>query len=673
MLRRDQRAELLAAALLAGAVVVSMGLHYGFASLLGHFGCDLYQPLADGFRQGQLRLPLDGSQVAIFDSTLWRGDVYLHHAPFPAALYALVDAPLALVGLGPFPKVLLFVVFLVAHVLAVFFLLRRLAPRGVTVAFGLSLSYALSYPFVNLAVYEVGASEVGILYATTLVLLGALAWCRYAERPSSSRAALVATLLACAALSRPTTWAYAAALLAATLILRRLRRDVWVFAAIVFGAIGVYLAYNAARFGDPADFGDRYSFAGLWEVVVDNHGILPIRPDGRLVRVLEALEGWFGLAPPPGGDAWTLYIVSEGGAQLAERLNLLLLGLVAGLCVWLRALRRRGVELALLAGMLGNLLFYVALWEAVSTRYVMDVWPALFLLSVGGLHRGLELARDRWQSPWPARAFVAIVLLSMAATHTGRHGLFVRSRVAGGFPPMKMLTAEPLSAASLADPSVEFCPAGMLRAEHGRPDSALACSTLERRQDDSPPPSWTDQERFDRLGLYRQADGRCFMLFFAGATLWRPAEPACRVELHLDQADQGPASELGSGAAVDCGRIELHLDGEPSGTLSRLASSGPDRLVCGRTLPSHDRGVVRAYFLFRDGMDRVQEAAESHAFERGRRFPFFGKMEGATDARGAAAADAGDAEDLDTRAGLELRAVGGRFGFHEIRVECEPR
>jgi hypothetical protein len=656
MPRRIQPGLLLAVAILACAPVLLLGLRYGFGNLLGHFSCDLYQPLADSFREGRSSLSVDAAKVAIFDATLWRGDIYLSFAPFPAALYAVLDAAAALFGLSSFPKVALFAAFAVAHTLALFFLLLRLAPRGVTLAALLTLSYILAFPLPNLIVYDVGASEVAALYTSTFVLLGALFWLRYQAQPSMWTAALAGLMLGAANLNRPTAWAYTAALLAVTFVLRRLRRDALCFGAIAGGAILAFLAYNVARFGNPMNFGDSFSYTGVWEQAVDNHGVAPSTFGRGIVRTLEALKGWFGVRPHTGADAWTLYVISEGGAQLTERANLLLLGLFAGAAAWIRAFRKPGLELALLAGVAAHFLFFVLAFQSVTSRYVLDVWPAIFLLSVAGLHLGATRASEVLGKPWLSHAFAIVALCSIAFTLSGRHGLAARAIFSPNWlKPLRTLSSAPTSNASLGDTGADLCPGGMIKAQHGAPPSSLSCSALSPREDESPPPSWVAQEDLHRLGLYRGASGRCYMLFFSGATLLQDAESSCRAELHLEP-----------GAVSGCEAVELRLDGDTLGPMSRREGlDGKDRLVCSRALPDHGGGPVQLFFVFSDGVAKAQAVAESSGLKGGRWRPYFGTFGDPFAPRKNREAPTGG------QGLLELRDAGGRYPFHELRLSCD--
>ena len=656
MLSKPKLGTGLAVVLLGCTPVVLLGLRYGFAGLLGHFSCDLYQPLADAFRVGQLSLSVDAAKVAIFDATLWRGDIYLSFPPFPAALYAVLDAFAALIGAGPFPKVALFVVLAVAHTLALFFLLLRLAPRGVTLAFLLTLSYILAFPLPNLAVYDVGASEVAALFTSTFVLLGALFWLRYRERPTMCSASAAGLLLGCACLGRPTAWAYAAALVVLTFALRRLRRDAICLAALTGGAIALFLVYNAARFGDSLSFGDSFSYTGVWEQAVDNHGVAPGTVGRAAARAGEAAQGWFGVNARTGADAWTLYVISEGGGQLIERTNLLLLGLLFGIVAWLRGIGRPGIELALLAAVLAHFAFMMLFFQSVTSRYVLDVWPAFFALSVAGLHQGVAAARERWARPWISKAFPVLILISLSFTFLGRHGRKTFNMLRPGWlHPLRSLSSEPVSNESLADPAADFCQGGIIRAQHGQPPAALSCQAVSPREDDSPPPGWVEQDDLYRLGIFRAAGGRCYMLYFAGVTLWQEPERSCRVELHLEP-----------GAVTDCDKVELRLDGETLGPMSAgKGAAGADSTVCSRALPSHGGGPVQLFFLFGDGLERAQDVAGASGFARGRWCAYFGTFDDLKAPGKTPEIPAGHSKPL------ELREAGGRFAFHEVRVSCD--
>ena len=664
--RGSRSSTILAVAVISCVVVGVMGAHYGFGSLLGHFGCDLYQPLADGFREGRLSLPLDGAEVAIFDSTPVGDRVYLHQGPFPAAVYGALDALAAMMGMGPFPKVLLWLLLVITHLSTIYLLLRRFAPLGVAMALLLTLSYGLSAPFLKyLAAQEVTASEVGTLFGTTLTLLGLLAWLRYEERPAVGFAALSAALLGCAGLARATYLAYGVSLLGLTLLRRRWRPDALCFAAITAGAMGLLLAYNAARFGDIGDFGNRSSLAVVWEDVVFNHGFVPGTLARRLTYIGEALEAWFGWRTPPAGDAWTLYYIEEDAPSLLERLNLLVLGLIAGVIAWLRALRKPGVEIALLCGTFVIVLFFVSIWQSVTMKYAQDILPMLFLLSIAGLHMGVTamLARRGARRLGP-RVFASILVASVVLTHAGGHGKVLRALIAGDrdAAEVAVVTDEPVTGAGVQDPSKQFCNDLHLRAEYGLAPAALDCSMVQPPRGVRAPGPWSADSFYHQLGLYRLTDERCFMFFYAGVTLRREPGRACRVELHL-----------APDAVADCARVELYLDGVATGRLSQIDSPASDRVVCARALAPSDDRQVRAGFLFEDGIDDIRAVSSRRGGERGRWIvsdhtdptgPGHGRDSWAHGwgRRGAP---------TDTRKPLILRFATRHFEFRQIRITCD--
>jgi len=629
----DSREHLLVLAILVLATAAVMGRHYGFDGLLGHFSCDLYPLLSEGFRSSRLGLPLSGEEVTILDTTPWGDEIHLHQGPMPALIYAAFDSILGVVGLPPFPKVLLFLVAVCAHLFALFRILVHMTQRAVVLPLALTLLYLLSTPFLELATgEEVTASEIDILYANTFLLLAVWKYmdsCRGSDSPQNP--ILSAVFIACACLSRPTLWAYATAFVVLSVVRRGLRRDVLVFVSIVLGAIATYVVYNAARFGDPFNFGNLYSYSGIWEEVLFTHQMVPVTLDSWLARVQQSLSAWFG-----SGIQNTTLFNDDGSIGLLLRWNILSLGLVGGAVVWVRSARSHSIELAMLSAAMLILCFYLFVWASAAPRYAIDVWPVLFVLSVGGLRVTLEALEERAGSERSRHVFVALLVLSALVCYTGRSGdrliSLVKTEVGRG---EALVMDESLTSAGVADPEgPAFCPVwseqlGFEWAERVRPGETLRCADLEPVIDaEEGIPPWRAQRSFHRLGIHRFDDGRCFMLFYSGATLRRPVSQGCRVELVLDRK-----------AADHCSDIELYLDGYLTGKLGEVQSDDRDLLLCVRRLPDSGDAVIRTYFRFTDAETDYATLA------------------------------ARQADDVAT---FDIRNKTPHYRMHEIRINCGP-
>ncbi len=145
------------------------------------------------------------------------------------------------------------------------------------------------------------------------------------------------------------------------------------------------------------------------------------------------------------------------------------------------------------------------------------------------------------------------------------------------------------------------------------------------------------------------------MLYFAGVTLWQEPERSCRVELHLEP-----------GTVTDCEEVELRLDGETLGPMAAAGGgAGEDGRVCRRALPSHGGGPVQLFFLFEEGFEKAREVAGASGFARGRWCAYFGTFGDLGAGRKTPEIPAGQVKPL------ELREVGGRFAFREVRIACE--
>jgi len=562
----------LSLAILGVVTGAALAYHYGAYLIAGYFDCDFYQLLSEGFRRGQLALPLDGSRVAVFDVTPVSDRVYLYAGPLPAALYALVDAPFTALGFDAPPKLPLLLAATVAMQYGVYRLL--LGPVGSRpVALLGSGVFALTYPvFPLLTNFEMWANELAIIYGAAFFSLGL--W-RFADlwRSDVRRPAIWAgALFGCALLCRATYFVWLPLLVGPLLLKRRLRGAVWWVVAIVSVCAVVQFGYNAGAFEGPFDFGRSRSYQGMWEDEVYDLGLAPDSAERRGARITAAASTWLGVPPHTDSDAATLYDVQDAAPQLLLYLNVLALALLAGILGWLRAPARHGLPLALLLALAGILGLYVLVHQSFSLRLLLDVWLVLWVLVIWAL---AGLAR-RYDASRPGGGRGRGVALGLVAVW------LVTSFAGRGF------GGDSRAPVSMRPATSQLAMAGDGQVCHGAlrpttPHQRLACddptAPLHPLQ-----PAYTPQLEYSVIGLFRDERGTCHSLPYGGATLSLDAEHPCRIELEL--AHDSPT----------CATIELLIDAQRHGRLSEAASSAGR--LCVAELPPLGLHQVRAAFHF---------------------------------------------------------------------------
>jgi hypothetical protein len=191
---------------------------------------------------------------------------------------------------------------------------------------------------------------------------------------------------------------------------------------------GLLLAYNAARFGDPLDFGQRYQLStspeaarraaevGLvsaWAVLVNVQLYLLAVPTLDVVYpflapyasvFLTAADPPLGLVFPPGGwlVAPTLFEAPMVSVFLLAPIGLFAVGAFRG-----SSDPATRMLTAALVGGLALTFTALVLYPAVQVRYTGDIVPALALLGgIGALRwaerRPMGLWSRRWSSRWPS-------------------------------------------------------------------------------------------------------------------------------------------------------------------------------------------------------------------------------------------------------------------------------
>lgn len=427
---------------------------------------DPFNALTDAFLAGQthltydppagllrLRDPYDPKQHKRFfhrktpDLSLYKGRYYTYWGPAPALV---AFAPFRVLGLGDLPEglaCLLFALVALAYSVALLVLLaRRLAPRAPPWTLALAV---IVLGTANVAPFLVRTSrvyEVAIISAQAFLMPGLYLLASALLRDTVRLRALAGAslLLGLAFGSRPPL-GLAGALLVGVLVLLRRRglRGPGVVAALLapFGACVVaYAAYNAVRFGSPAEFGQRFQIAGadfrnafggvqnllpnLWSYVV-------VPPLARLAFP------FFWLSPPPDypGPIPAHYVIYEP-----------LLGLVPGAPVVLGALglRRvipRGLVRTMLLASVGLgaalLLFLCVYLNGAALRYATDfatlvLIPALLVGIVALTRTRRRTTRRRVLAVTGVFLAGWSVSVSVAASIVGDEGL-LRDRHPGTY------------------------------------------------------------------------------------------------------------------------------------------------------------------------------------------------------------------------------------------------
>ncbi len=210
------------------------------------------------------------------------------------------------------------------------------------------------------------------------------------------RAGVIGVFIAAALLTRPT-----AALTGAMFVWPMLRERQWrrllMLVVAPGGAVALLGAYNAARFGNPFDFGyDRMFLAGLGRALIDRFGQFhPV--------FLRRNFFWFFLAPPFPAEPWQAPYIgfSPFGMSLFVASPMLLYAL--------HSLRRHRSNPVVASAVIGAalclaplLLYYNTGYWQFGHRFSMDYMMPLLVLAAAGV--GLR----------PARAAYALMAVSVA-------------------------------------------------------------------------------------------------------------------------------------------------------------------------------------------------------------------------------------------------------------------
>lgn len=267
----------------AAVAIAAVLFGYYFFMTAGTFGFPVpadpkyshYASLAEGFRHGHLYLsavpdeqlaalpdPYDPKQRegvnVLWDGSYFKGRYYLYFSPLPALLVYL---PWHFV-FGRYPGDYFVACFFAAwaFVASVAFLLRAVPKARLPVAL-----WILFIGFANFTPYSlsgIAMYEITILAGAAMTATWAYATMRFYENPRTSTALRMPLFLALAIAARPNLGVLL--LVTIVVLIRRWRVRYAVAAALPLAVAAVaMLWYNAARFGNPFEFGHRYQLTGV--------------------------------------------------------------------------------------------------------------------------------------------------------------------------------------------------------------------------------------------------------------------------------------------------------------------------------------------------------------------------------------------------------------------------
>ena len=267
---------------IAAALVVAAAYVF-FAAGGRPAGHSRYADLAEGFRQGQLHLatkpdarlgavPNPYDPVArrdipvLWDASYLNGRYYLYHSPLPALIVYL---PYRLVSGAYPPDRIAALVFALWSFLAAVLFARGSALWILFLGLGGVVPFLLS---------DVRTYEIAVLAGSAMTSTWAYSLLRFAEAPRRSRALWMGLWLALAIWARPNL--VVLLVIAAAVLRRQPRLAVWTLMPLIAAGASM-LAYNAARFHDPLEFGESYQMTG---VQMSGHMVCGIRNVPELIR-----------------------------------------------------------------------------------------------------------------------------------------------------------------------------------------------------------------------------------------------------------------------------------------------------------------------------------------------------------------------------------------------------
>jgi hypothetical protein len=234
-----------------------------------------YASLAQGFFRGQLNMerwvnpklialpyPYDlKSREGIhyeWDVSYLNGKYYLYSSPLPAILGYM---PIRILRRGYPPDSFVALFFCAwAFLASVAFARRALAGRALNIPFSLWVLFIGLGNVTLFVLVTVHMYEVAIVCGMAMTAMWALALLRYNESPSPGRAAWLSLWLALSIGARPNLGVL---LFVTAFVIKRTRKTILGFLAPLAIVALAMLWYNAARFGDPFEFGIRYQLTNI--------------------------------------------------------------------------------------------------------------------------------------------------------------------------------------------------------------------------------------------------------------------------------------------------------------------------------------------------------------------------------------------------------------------------
>jgi len=280
----DRLARIVRALPLAISILIVLAVYAFFAGdgkfdfrRLGTWEESNYASLAQGFFRGQLHLerwvnpklnslayPYDPkARQGIhyeWDASYLNGKYYLYSSPLPAILGYM---PLRILRRGYPPDSFVALFFTAWAFLASVAFTRRalkLAGRPLNIPFPLwvffiGLGNVTAFVLVMIHMYE-----IAIICGMAMTAMWALALLRYNESPTTGRAVWLSIWLALSIAARPNLGVL---LFVTAFAIKRTRNTIIAFLAPLAIVAIAMLWYNAARFGDPFEFGIRYQLTHI--------------------------------------------------------------------------------------------------------------------------------------------------------------------------------------------------------------------------------------------------------------------------------------------------------------------------------------------------------------------------------------------------------------------------
>ena len=377
---------------------------------------DYYNLLADGFEHGHLYLPVkpdprllalpdpyDPAQNApyrLHDASLYKDHYYLYFGPVPALLAFLPWRLLPLGGdlPGNLAAALFGLIGLAFTLLLLRYSVRRWLPETppwmvATAAVALTVSNLVPFVLRRPLFYEQAITAGYAFSAAAAWLLITGLW---GEPRSLRRIGLASLCIGLAVGCRPNLGVLAAALLVAVVLLWRDgvgRVRTLVVALGPFGlCVLALMAYNAARFGNPAELGQSYQLAGVDVRTKEAYKLAYLVPGLFFYLVAPARHDivfpFFHITPSP-HYPWSLpagYDTTEAVGGVFANVPITILALGALILPWHRRIGLPNTLGRVLFGSVALMLVLIAfvsvLFWATTERYEVDT---AWMLALAGL------------------------------------------------------------------------------------------------------------------------------------------------------------------------------------------------------------------------------------------------------------------------------------------------